>query len=47
MQNCRGKLTFKVAFFNLALRSPMFGEFWVCSFCVVLKGIDDFAERFM
>ena len=25
-QNCRGKLTFKVAVAHLALRSPMFGE---------------------
>ena len=32
MQNCRGKLTFKVAETHLALRSPMFGEFWVWFF---------------
>ena len=32
IQNCRGKLTFKVAITHLALRSPMFGEFCISFF---------------
>ena len=47
MQNCRGKLTFKVAFFNLALLSPMFGELSLCFFYVIFNGLDVFAGGFM
>ena len=46
-QNCSGKLNNLVAPTHLELRSPMFGEFWVFFFCVVLKGIDDFEGGFM
>ena len=46
-QNCRGKLTFKVAETHLALRSPMFGELCIWFFCVIFNGIDVFAVGFM
>ena len=47
MQNCRGKLTFKVVQTHLALRSPMFGELSICFFYVIFNGIDVFAGGFM
>ena len=45
-QNCREKLTFKVAVAHLALRSPMFGEFCLLFFCVKFIGIDKIVGGF-
>ena len=46
-QNCREKLTFKVAYTHLELRSPMFGELCLSFFFFVkFNGIDEIAGGF-
>ena len=45
-QNCREKLTFKVAYTRLELRSPMFGEFCLSFFFVKFSRIDKIAGGF-